>query len=108
MRDVIKHKLNEKHLRILDALNGAGEGMFLNFDLIADRSGVERSLVRRNVRHLKRLGLADFAIGLTDEDGRMAGAGYGITREGEAEFRRQQPAISALIAQAQEAPRHGE
>lgn len=40
------------------------------------------SLLRRTVRALKRKGLTGYASGLMNEDGELAGAGYGITPNG--------------------------
>jgi hypothetical protein len=51
----------------------------LDFDNIADRSGVRRHLVRRVVREMKRRGVTRFARGCWTEDGEPAGSGYGLT-----------------------------
>ncbi|GJE54525.1 hypothetical protein EKPJFOCH_1003 [Methylobacterium thuringiense] len=77
--------LSENHRRILVALDGChddfGDPGFLSFDGIARRGEIDRSLVRRNVRHLARKGLTKYARGLWTDDG-PAGAGYAITPAG--------------------------
>jgi RIO-like serine/threonine protein kinase len=76
-------KLTENHRRVLKALDTQSEDFsYLNFAHIARRAEIDRKLVRRNVRHLARIGLAQFASGLWTEDGEPAGGGYAITAAG--------------------------
>jgi hypothetical protein len=55
---------------------------FLNFDQIAERSGVARCFIRRITRYLARKGLAEYGRGLFDCEGCPAGAGYAATKLG--------------------------
>lgn len=78
--------LTDNHKRVLRALNGCsndfGEPAFLSFNGIARAGEIDRHLVRRNVRHLARKGLAKFGSGLWTDDGEPAGSGYAITPAG--------------------------
>lgn len=76
-------KLTDNHKRVLKALDTDGEDFsYLNFAAIARRGEIDRKLVRRNVRHLARIGLAQFASGLWSDDGTPAGSGYALTAAG--------------------------
>lgn len=84
-------KLTDNHRRVLRALDTEGEDFsYLNFAQIARRGEIDRKLVRRNVRHLARIGLAQFASGLWTEDGEPAGSGYAMTAAGRAALAEQE------------------
>jgi hypothetical protein len=74
-----------QHRQVLEALADLtkpdGE-MCVGFGPIAIEVGFDIPRVRRIVRHLARLGRAEFHKGLWDEDWEPAGAGYCITKEG--------------------------
>jgi hypothetical protein len=60
-----------------------GVGMCYTFKGLADMCpDLHPGAIRRTVRALKRKGFAGYANGLMNEDGEVAGAGYGITRAG--------------------------
>lgn len=74
-------KPNER--KVLRALGrDYGDYGFYGFATIARRTKLNRKEVRRAARSLKRKGLADYCRGLFNEDGEVAGSGYGCTREG--------------------------
>ncbi|ARO53963.1 hypothetical protein B2G69_07235 [Methylorubrum zatmanii] len=78
-------RLSDNHKRVLRALDTEDADFgYMSFAAIAGRGEIDRKLVRRNVRHLARIGLAQFAAGLWPEDGSPAGSGYAITDEGRA------------------------
>lgn len=74
--------LSDNDRAVLEALAYRGPDRFSNFTTIASDSEVDRKAIRRIVRRLARGGLTQYARGLTNEDGEMAGAGYAITRAG--------------------------
>ena len=76
-------KLSDRHLKILVAMADQDwDYRFMSFDSISAESEVDRGHIRRDVRHLARKGLVEFARGLSNEDGELRGSGYGITRAG--------------------------
>lgn len=78
-------KLLPNDMRILSVLAEIGsecEPMYFPFKPISQKTGLERSVVRRIVRRLARKGYTEFCKGLWSEDGEPAGAGYAITPEG--------------------------
>ena len=54
----------------------------LSFAEIANRSKLDRSLVRRTVRRMARNGITSFHRGCWTVDGEPAGSGYGLTSAG--------------------------
>jgi hypothetical protein len=75
-------KLTAIERAVLDSLSDAGEERCYAFAPICQHTGLERSVVRRACRSLKRKGLARFETGLWTEDGEPRGSGYGLTRAG--------------------------
>ena len=72
-------------LKCLAALNDLTEphGEYcVAFDPLQRETGLDRRVVRRSVRALKRKGLAEFHSALWTEDGQPAGAGYCISVDG--------------------------
>ena len=59
-----------------------GEKGYVYFSTISKATGLEVKVVRRVCRSLKRKGLAEFMRGLFNEDGEVAGSGYGATDAG--------------------------
>lgn len=86
--DAMRHwkKIIPGHRQVLLALyaelNENSDYSFLNFKEIGEATGMIRRDVKRNCRALAAKGLIVFSIGLTTEDGRMAGSGYAITDQG--------------------------
>lgn len=76
---------------------------FLSFVSIAQRSGLDRSHVRRSIRSLARKGLAEFSRGLTSDDGDFRGSGYGLTKAGYDELERTLAAGDDKVAALREA-----
>ncbi len=72
--------------RILEALYQLEEGWCMNFRLFERETGCAKAEVRRACRAMKEAGLLFFARGLMDEDGQVAGSGYGLTDVGRAKF----------------------
>lgn len=62
--------------------DNTGEDRHIPFGPIERETGHPRQAVRRACRLLARHGLARYANGLWSDDG-LAGAGYGITKEGD-------------------------
>ena len=80
-------KLNENEMTVLRCLVDSyseDEPRFMYFRGIAADTKLDVKVVRRAARSLARKGLAEFARGLFDEDGMVAGSGYGATRAGAA------------------------
>lgn len=75
-------KLTALETQCLTAFVGLDEAQFLSFKRIASRSGIGRELVRPVVRACARKGLLEYARGLFNDDGDVAGAGYGLTAKG--------------------------
>ncbi len=74
----------KKCLHALNELTIPNGEMCTPFLPIMERTEFDRKTVRRNVRRLWRAGLAEYFRGLCTEDGAMAGAGYCITKAGQA------------------------
>lgn len=85
-------KLLPKHAAILAELyhltRPNGE-MCVGFNPIVKRLEMQRSDVRRIVRHLARKGLAEYWRGLWSDDGQVAGAGYCVTEAGQSALQEQ-------------------
>jgi hypothetical protein len=75
-------KLNSNERAVLRVLAGVPDGYYKPFAPIARTAGIERNVVRRACRSLKRKGLTEFLAGLWTEDGEPAGAGYAATPAG--------------------------
>jgi len=73
-----------KVLRALDDLTRPGGEYCVPFAPLESETGLPRPRVRFICRHLARKGLAEFHAGLIDEDGEFCGAGYCISRTGQA------------------------
>lgn len=75
-----KIKLNENENKVLKQLaeNDEIALYFRSFD------GLDIKQARRACRSLARKGLAEFHRGLFNDDGQVAGSGYGITEKGKA------------------------
>ncbi len=72
-----------KVLRALDAYYDGHYGFgFVSFKPICRRTKLSRPVVRRICRHLARKGMAEYAKGMFNLDGEVAGAGYAITQAG--------------------------
>jgi hypothetical protein len=58
----------------------------MGFQAVSERTGLDKSKVRRAVRGLSRKGLLQFFRTSWTDDGAPHGAGYGLTKQG-VEFR---------------------
>jgi hypothetical protein len=67
---------------VLIELAYAGENYCVPFGMIGRATGLPIDFVRVACRTLQSQGLAFYARGLFNEDGDVAGAGYGATRKG--------------------------
>jgi len=79
-------RLLPHHMRVLtelDAQTEPGE-ICVGFAHISLCLEMDRSDVRRIVRHLARRNLAEFHKGLCDDDGMFRGSGYCISHRGRA------------------------
>ena len=75
-------KVSANEWRALQVLaDGYNESSFY-FRGVAQESGLPLKIVRRIVRSLARKGLAEYNRGLFNDDGQVAGSGYGCTRAG--------------------------
>ena len=81
----------KKCLSALYELTAPDGEMCMPFLPLMDRTELDRKTVRRNVRALARKGLAEYFRGLWTEDGDPAGAGYCITKAGQAESEKDLP-----------------
>lgn len=80
-------KLTPSQRKVLRALanyyDSYGDGFcYVGFGPLARKTRLPRNQVRRAARALARKGLAHFSRGLFNEDGEVAGSGYGCTRAG--------------------------
>lgn len=78
--------LNTAERGVLEALVERREAdnvfCYSNFRGLCDRPQLDRKVVRRACRVLKRKGLAEFGRGLWTDDGEVAGSGYAATIAG--------------------------
>jgi len=78
--------LTDNERKVLACLVVCGEDYagynYFAFGAITEPTKLERAVVRRACRSLKRKGLAEFASGLWSEDGEPAGAGYRASAAG--------------------------
>lgn len=75
--------INENETKVLSFLveQNDYEGFcFSSFNRIMEATGLDRKIVRRACRSLKRKGLTEFGSGLWTEEGEPAGSGYAATR----------------------------
>ena len=76
-------KLSSDQRVVLKALNSTYERVpefnYLSFKYLATATTMPRKRVRVVVRQLARQGLAEYAKGLFDEYGKVAGSGYATT-----------------------------
>lgn len=81
-------ELKENQIKVLRVFAGMDDwDFYMGFAPIVKETGLERREVRLICRRLKRLGLLDFQKGLiSDWDGGLAGAGYGLTDTGKAKI----------------------
>ena len=78
-------KINENERRILEffaADYDPEEPAAYYFKGIIAHTGLDLKQVKRACRSLKKKGLAVYMRGLFDEDGKVAGSGYGASEEG--------------------------
>lgn len=75
--------LSKEDFTILDAINQRGEvGWCFTFKHLMRETGLAREVVRDSCRFLTDIGFAQYSPGLFDDDGMVAGAGYGPTYDG--------------------------
>jgi RIO-like serine/threonine protein kinase len=75
--------LTKMELMTLKAWEGTSEDFdFLPFSTVESRTGLARRTVKLIVRRLSRKGVTRFGRGLFDDDGCVAGSGYGLTNVG--------------------------
>jgi hypothetical protein len=73
-------KLTKMERVALKAWEGTSEDFdFLPFSTVEIRTGLARRTVKLIVRRLSRKGVTRFGKGLFDDDGCVAGSGYGLT-----------------------------
>jgi hypothetical protein len=58
------------------------EWSVISFDMVSERTGLDRKKVRRAVRGLARKGLTEFCRTSWDDEGKPHGAGYELTKKG--------------------------
>jgi len=76
-------KINDNEKKVLTHLVEMVEEDYATyFKNIASHTGLDIKVVRRACRSLARKGLAVFMRGLFDDDGMVAGSGYGSTKAG--------------------------
>lgn len=78
-------KLSEREATCLRSVyeRASGEqGYGVYFRAVVEDTGFTLDQVRRSVRACARKGLTEHVRGLFDEDGRVAGSGYGLTPAG--------------------------
>lgn len=68
-------------MALFDLHQGEGEERCFYFRAIETHTNLPRIRVRRAVRRLARIGLAEYHRGLFHEDGQTAGSGYMLTNE---------------------------
>lgn len=75
--------LSPSAIAVLTALNSYTDDFcYVQFQTIANKTKMPIKVTRRLTRALSRKGLAKYACGLFNEDGGVAGSGYGITPRG--------------------------
>lgn len=75
--------MQKDHEKVLDFLaNNTSEEACFGFDPICKATRLPRNRVRFICRHFRRKGWAEFYSGLFNDDGRVAGSGYCITKAG--------------------------
>ena len=75
--------LTETERAVLLAMDDLWSDEFCGpFVSLQRETGLDRRTVRKACRSLAERGLARYMRGLFDDDGRVAGAGYGLTRTG--------------------------
>lgn len=80
--------INDNERKVLTVLSDYEmEGQCLYFRSIALEVNMDWRKVRRVVRALARKGLAEYHRGLFDDDGRVAGSGYCISKAGRTAIR---------------------
>lgn len=83
MTDEMIIKLNPHERKVLRALGiYYSDFGYIGFSTIARKTHLNRKQVRRAARSLRRKGLADYCCGLFNDNGDVAGAGYGCTTKG--------------------------
>lgn len=87
-RERLKNALSPVQMRLLRELVEETWGnphfgrMSITYRVMCASTGCLKSDVKRAVRALCRLGLAEYVVGLMTEDGEVAGSGYSATEEG--------------------------
>lgn len=74
--------MSDEQLKILGAFAEVGEDYCIGYRTLEPRTGMTREQLKPLVAELRKLGYAYYAKGLMNEDGEVAGSGFGITREG--------------------------
>jgi hypothetical protein len=76
--------LNENENKVLAFLADqfSCDAVYWGFDGIAQHIKLDRKQIRRACRSLKKKGLAEYMCGLFNDDGEVAGSGYGATKTG--------------------------
>ena len=81
-------KLTENEQAVLTSLRAGYNDydevveFYYHFSGITEETELELRLVRRACRSLAKKGLAEFKRGLFDDEGKVAGSGYGCTKAG--------------------------
>lgn len=68
-------------LDVLEALMAGYEDYYYPYAYIEDETGIDRKALTKIVGVLKALGYVKYARGLRDEEGQVAGSGFGINHE---------------------------
>ena len=77
-------KLNENEKKALECLaeEYGSEQNCMYFRTIAEKTKLDLKQVSRACRALRKKGLAEYMMGLFDDEGKAAGSGYCATEEG--------------------------
>lgn len=98
-------KLSDRELRCLAAIYDRAHGEMgygVYFRSIVTDTGLDQHQVRRSVRACARKGVTELVRGLFDDEGRVAGSGYGLTPKGIAFIRNTPDRAAILRASEQE------
>lgn len=75
-------KAIEDHVIVALDNNSTGEGWYVYTKAIARNLNIPIDWARTALRSLREKGLVEYRRGLMNEDGEVAGSGYGLTQEG--------------------------
>ena len=87
LRASVPNALTAFEMTALSAWLDVETGYGFGFNTVAERSGIDRSKVRRVVRALARKGAVEYSRSLFWEDSGKMGAGYSLTSKGESILR---------------------